>query len=37
LNRWEQVPIEEVWGTAYDWLLYTAQAVVVAELVRPAG
>jgi hypothetical protein len=36
-NRWEQVPVEEVWGTAYDWLLYTAQALVVAELVRPAG
>lgn len=35
-NRWEQVPVEEVWGTAYDWLLYTAQAIVVAERVRPA-
>lgn len=33
-NRWEQVPVEEVWGTRYDWLLYTAQAVVVAELRR---
>jgi SAM-dependent methyltransferase len=33
-NRWEQVPVDDVWGTGYDWLLYTAQAVVVAELVR---
>ena len=29
--RWEQVPVEDVWGTPYDWLLYTARAVVVAE------
>lgn len=36
-NRWEQVPADDVWGTAYDWLLYTAQAIVVAEYVRPAG
>jgi len=35
-NRWEQVPVDDVWGTAYDWLLYTAQAIVVAEYVRPA-
>jgi hypothetical protein len=33
-NRWEQVPVDEVWGVRYDWLLYTAHAVVVAELVR---
>jgi hypothetical protein len=33
-NRWEQAPVDEVWGTSYDWLLYTAQAVVVAELQR---
>lgn len=33
-NRWEQVPVEQVWGTPYDWLLYTAHAVVVAELRR---
>lgn len=32
-NRWEQVPVEDVWGVRYDWLLYTAQAIVVAELV----
>lgn len=35
-NRWVQVPVDDVWGTAYDWLLYTAHAVVVAERVRPA-
>ncbi|MGY1714460.1 class I SAM-dependent methyltransferase [Geodermatophilus sp. SYSU D01106] len=37
--RWEQVPVEEVWGTPYDWLLYTARAVVVAESFAgpPAG
>lgn len=35
-NRWEQLPVEDVWGISYDWLLYTAHAVVVAELVRPA-
>jgi hypothetical protein len=34
-NRWEQVPVEQVWGVGYDRLLYTAHAVVVAELVRP--
>jgi SAM-dependent methyltransferase len=34
-NRWEQLPVDEVWGISYDWLLYTAHAVVVAELVRP--
>src|SRR3954452_10897394 len=32
-NRWEQVPVGDVWGVRYDWLLYTAQAIVVAELV----
>jgi SAM-dependent methyltransferase len=36
-NRWEQVPVEQVWGIPYDRLLYTAHAVVVAELLRPAG
>ena len=34
-NRWEQVPVDDVWGVAYDWLLYTAHAVVVAELTAP--
>lgn len=34
-NRWRQVPIDEVWSTDYDWLVYTAHAVVIAELVRP--
>jgi hypothetical protein len=33
-NRWEEVPVAQVWGTRYDRLLYTAQAVVVAELRR---
>ena len=33
-NRWEQVPVEQVWGTAYDWLLFTAHALVVAEFRR---
>jgi SAM-dependent methyltransferase len=33
-NRWEQVPVEQVWGIDYDRLLFTAHAVVVAELVR---
>jgi SAM-dependent methyltransferase len=33
-NTWVQVPVDEVWGTRYDRLLYTAQAVVVAQLVR---
>ncbi|MCA0145153.1 class I SAM-dependent methyltransferase [Blastococcus sp. LR1] len=33
-NRWEQVPLESVWDVDYDWLLYTAHAVVVAELTR---
>jgi SAM-dependent methyltransferase len=33
-NRWAEVPVEQVWGVQYDWLLYTAHAVVVAELVR---
>lgn len=36
-NRWEQVPVDDVWGNSYDWLLYTAHAIVVAELVRPAA
>jgi SAM-dependent methyltransferase len=36
-NRWEQIPVEDVWGISYDWLLYTAHAVVVADLVRPAS
>lgn len=35
-RRWEQVPVDQAWGAPYDWLLYTAQAVLVAELVRPA-
>jgi hypothetical protein len=30
-NVWREVPLEEVWATPYDRLLYTAHAVVVAE------
>jgi SAM-dependent methyltransferase len=30
-NRWEQAPVEDVWGIGYDWLLYTAHALVIAE------
>ena len=33
-NRWEKTPVDEVWSTSYDRMLYTAHAVVVAELVR---
>jgi hypothetical protein len=33
-NRWEQVPLDDVWGVSYDWLLYTAHAIVVADLQR---
>ena len=33
-NRWEQAAPADVAGTRYDWLLYTAHAVLVAELVR---
>jgi hypothetical protein len=34
---WEQVPVDDVWGVAYDRLLYTAHAIVVAEYVRPTA
>ena len=33
-NRWAEVPVDEVWDTGYDRLLYTAHAVVVAEMQR---
>jgi hypothetical protein len=33
-NRWAQVPVDSVWGTRYDARLYTAHAVVIAELTR---
>jgi len=33
-NRWAEVPVDEVWDVAYDRLLYTAHAVVVAETQR---
>jgi SAM-dependent methyltransferase len=30
--HWRQVPPETVWGTPYDFLLYSARAVVIAEI-----
>ena len=35
-NRWVQMPVSQVEGVPYEWLLYTAHAVVVAEKVRTA-
>lgn len=34
-NVWREVPVEDVWGTHYDRLLYTAHALVLAELDAP--
>ena len=34
-NEWREVPLAQAWGTSYDRLLYTAHAVVVAELDAP--
>lgn len=34
-NVWREVPVEDVWATPYDRLLYTAHAVVVAEFDAP--
>ncbi len=34
-NVWREVPVEDVWGTPYDRLLYTAHAVVVVEMDAP--
>jgi hypothetical protein len=31
-NEWREVPLAQAWGTSYDRLLYTAHAIVVAEL-----
>jgi hypothetical protein len=33
-NDWEQVDLDEVRAVPYDFLLYTAHALVIAELVR---
>ena len=30
--HWREVPADTVWGAAYDFLLYSARAVVVAEI-----
>jgi len=35
-NRWREVPLDEVWTARYDWLLYTAHGVVVAEYAAPS-
>jgi SAM-dependent methyltransferase len=32
---WQEVPPEQVWGTPYDFLLYSARAVFIGELERP--
>jgi SAM-dependent methyltransferase len=31
-TRWEQVPVGDAWSAPYDFLLYSARAVVIAEL-----
>lgn len=36
-NEWREVPPEQVWGTPYDRLLYTAHAVVVIEIDAPVN
>jgi SAM-dependent methyltransferase len=36
-TRWRQVPVEEAWGAPYDFLLYSARAVVIAEFRGDAG
>lgn len=35
--HWHELPPDEVWGTPYDFLLYSARAVLFAEIERPAG
>jgi SAM-dependent methyltransferase len=35
--RWQEVPADDVWGTPYDFLLYSARAVLIAEIEKPAG
>jgi hypothetical protein len=34
-NVWREVPPDDVWGTPYDRLLYTAHAVLVIEVDAP--
>jgi hypothetical protein len=36
-NRWTQVEPPEVWGCAYDWLLYCAGGLVLCEFGPPSG
>lgn len=34
-GKWTEIPIERAWDGYYDWLLFTARTIVVAELVKP--
>jgi hypothetical protein len=34
-NRWEEVALEEVWDTEYDFLLHTAHGLLICELSAP--
>jgi SAM-dependent methyltransferase len=36
-TRWREVPVAEAWDVPYDFLLYSARAVVFAAIERPAG
>ena len=35
--NWRERDPDDVWGTPYDFLLYSARAVVIAEIERPGG
>ena len=35
-TRWREVPAREVWSAPYDFLMYAARGVLVAEIARPA-
>lgn len=35
LNRWEQVPVEQIWSAPYDFLLYAARGLLVCDYERP--
>lgn len=34
-NVWRQVPLEDVWDARYDWFIFAAHGLVVAEWTRP--
>ena len=36
-THWRQVPLESAWEAPYDFLLYTARAVVIAEIPAEAA